>query len=77
LVLIEYDYRDILTPIMDYILEVTEKEIPDQITTVLIPEFIPRSLLEKLLHNQTANLLRSRLRAHQDIVIVDVPFHIS
>jgi hypothetical protein len=77
LVYIDYDYRDILTPIIDYILKVTEEEHPNEKTTVLIPEFIPSSIGEKLLHNQTANLLRGRLRAHQDIIIIDVPFHLD
>jgi hypothetical protein len=46
------------------------------LTTVIIPEFVPESLSEQLLHNQTANLLRLRLRQHQDIVVIDVPYHV-
>jgi hypothetical protein len=38
---------------------------------------VPRTASEHLLHNQTANIFRLRLRAHEDIVVVDVPYHIG
>lgn len=73
---IEYEYRDILTPLVDYIKHVNEEEFPDQLITVVIPEFVPESLGEQLLHNQTANILRVRLHGYKDVVVIDVPFHI-
>lgn len=76
LIPIENDYRDILTPIVDYVEYVTDVEHPCCLTTVVIPEFIPDSLAEQLLHNQTANLLRVRLHGHHDVVVIDVPYHI-
>lgn len=76
LVIIPYDFRDILTPLVDYIEYVNDVEHPHQLTTVVIPEFVPTSVGAQLLHNQTANILRLRLRAHQDIVVIDVPYHI-
>lgn len=77
LVTIDYDFRDILTPLVEYIEEVNNVEFPDQITTVVVPEFVPTNRIEKLLHNQTANRLRSRLRMYRDIVIIDVPYQID
>lgn len=77
LVILDYDYRDILTPLVDYIVEVNEVEFPEAFMTVLIPEFIPYSVGEQLLHNHTANLLRGRLKAHKNIIIIDVPYHIE
>lgn len=76
LVLIPYDFRDVLTPLVSYIEEVSREEFPGQLTTVAIPEFVPASLGEHLLHNQTANFLRFRLRGTRDIVVIDVPYHI-
>jgi amino acid transporter len=76
LIFIEYQFRDVLTPLIDYIEHVNNVEFPNQLTTVVIPEFIPRTLFEQFLHNQTANILRFRLRAYRDIVIIDVPHHI-
>ena len=76
LVILDYDYRDILTPLVDYIERVNNQEFADQVITIVIPEFVPMDQLSHLLHNQTANILRRRLRAQQDIVIIDVPYHI-
>ncbi|MCA9934540.1 MAG: amino acid permease, partial [Anaerolineales bacterium] len=76
LICMDYEYRDVLTPLVDYIEKVNHEEYPNQIVTVVIPEFVPQNLAAQLLHNQTANLLRARLRGHEDIVVVDVPYHI-
>ncbi len=76
LICIDYDYRDILTPLVDYILHVNHVEFPDHLTTVVIPEFIAEEGWEQLLHNQTANSLRRALHRHEDIVVIDLPFHI-
>jgi len=76
LILLEYDFRDILTPLVDYIVDVNNREFPDQLVTVVIPEFVAVTLWERLLHNQTANTLRRLLHDLQDIVVIDVPYHI-
>jgi hypothetical protein len=77
LITIDYDYRDILTPFVQYIHQVNEKEFPDQLTTVVVPAFVPTHRIGQFLHNQTAARLRSMLRNHKDIVIIDVPTHID
>ncbi|MCZ7575060.1 MAG: APC family permease [Ardenticatenaceae bacterium] len=76
LVLIPYDFRDILVPLVDYIERVNDAEYPNQLVTVVIPEFVPASIGAQLLHNQTANLLRFRLRGRPDVVVIDIPYHI-
>ncbi len=77
LVVIDYDFRDILRPLVDYIVESSDLEFPGLITTVVVPEFIPENSGAGFLHNQTARRLRGRLRQHQDIVVIDVPYHIN
>jgi hypothetical protein len=74
---IDYDFRDILTPLVDYIERVNHEEFPDRLITIVIPEFVVSSTLAQVLHNQTANLLRRQLHARQDIIMIDVPYHIS
>ncbi len=76
LVIIDYDFRDVLTPLVNYIEHVNHEEFPDNLITIVIPEFIPEATLAQGLHNQTANLLRRQLRARQDIIVIDVPYHI-
>ncbi len=77
LVMIDYDFRDILTPLTAYIEEVNRNEFTDHLVTVVIPEFVSSSVLTQVLHNQTANLMRRQLRARQDIIVIDVPYYIS
>jgi amino acid transporter len=76
LILIDYDFRDILTPLVDYIENISVNEFPQQIVTVVIPEFVPLESYATVLHNQTANILRQRLRSQEEIVVIDVPYHI-
>ena len=77
LVLLDYDFRDILTPVIEYIERVNNVEYPNKITTVVIPEFVPEHKVAEALHNQTASRLHARLKNYKDIVIIDVPFHID
>jgi hypothetical protein len=77
LITLDYDYRDILTPIVSYIERVNSEEFPDQLTTVVVPAFVPTHQVGSFLHNQTASRLRTELRRYKDIVIIDVPFHID
>lgn len=76
LITIDYDYRDILTPLVEYIEKVHNDEFPNQLTTIVIPEFVPDRVWGHLLHNRTASSLRYRLQGYQDIVIIDTPFQI-
>jgi amino acid transporter len=75
--IIDYDFRDVLTPLVEYIEWVSEKEYAGQLVTVVVPEFVPESFWARFLHNQTANILRSRLIAHENLIIIDVPYHIE
>jgi len=77
LVLIDYEFRDILHPLVEYLHQVNRVEFPDHLITVVIPEFVPDSFMGHLLHNQTANFLRFRLRGEEDIVVIDVPYLIK
>jgi amino acid transporter len=77
LILLDYDFRDILTPVIEYIEQVNNVEFPNQLTTVVIPEFVPEHKVEEALHNQTARRLHSSLKNYKDIVIINVPFHID
>jgi amino acid transporter len=76
LVLIEYDYRDVLAPLVEYIAKISAQEFSGQLTTIVVPEFIPETEAAGFLHNQTARRLRASLRQYQDVVVIDVPYHI-
>ena len=73
LVLIDYDYRDVFTPLLTYVEHVNNVEFPNELITVVVPEFVPESPLARALHNQTARFLEARLRKYEDIALVHVP----
>jgi amino acid transporter len=71
-------YRLVITPILDYILEL-DRTNPDRQIAVLIPELVERHWYHYLLHNQRAEVLRALLLAKgsQRIILVNVPWHIT
>lgn len=75
--IIDYDFRDILEPLIAYIEHVNNEEFPGELVTVVVPEFIAESAWAGFLHNQTANFLRRRLRNQENLIIIDVPYHVE
>ncbi|MGO8788951.1 MAG: APC family permease [Terriglobia bacterium] len=69
-------YRFVLSPILDYILDL-ERKNPDRQIAVLIPELVERHWYHYFLHNQRAEWLRALLLAkgNQQIVLVNVPWY--
>jgi hypothetical protein len=76
LVFLQSDYRELLNPIVAYIDRVNNQEFPGQLVTVVIPEFLPDNRATMVLHNQTAAQLLVRLRNYEDVVVIDVPYHL-
>jgi hypothetical protein len=75
-VIIDYDYRDILKPVVNYIETISQEEFPGWLITIVIPEFVPSDAYARILHNQTANLMRRHLRNRENVIVIDVPYHI-
>jgi amino acid transporter len=77
LVTILSSYRFIITPLMDYILELEEKN-PGRKVAVLLPELVVRHWWENALHNQRVQLLKLLLllRGNQRIVVVNIPWYL-
>ena len=68
-------YRELSGPVLGFIDDL-DKEWPDDIVTVVIPEFVLSHWWEQLLHNQSALVLRSRLRMRPNTVVTAVPIHV-
>jgi amino acid transporter len=77
LVTIPSSYRFIITPLMDYILELEEKN-PGRKVAVLLPELVVRHWWENALHNQRVQLLKLLLllKGNQRIVVVNIPWYL-
>ena len=78
LVVIDSPYRFLLTPILNYVLEV-EKQNPGRQIAVLLPEMVERHWYHYLLHNQRAEILKTwlLLKGNQRIVMVNVPWYLQ
>jgi len=76
LVVLQSPYRFIIKPLVERILEL-EREHPDRMIAVLLPELVERHWLHYFLHNQRPEMIAVRLmrRSKQRIMIVNVPWH--
>jgi amino acid transporter len=68
-------YRDLTGSVLRFLDELDE-EWPDDVVTVVVPEFVLNHWWEQALHNQSALMLRARLRDRPNTVIVAVPTHL-
>ncbi|HUU98715.1 MAG TPA: APC family permease [Phycisphaerae bacterium] len=81
LVALDSPYRSVLQPLLKLLVEMDQREPERGLTVVVLPEFVPARAWHALLHNRTAQLLKSALlyvrgQSGTDRVIVDVPYHL-
>jgi hypothetical protein len=68
-------YRSVITPLLDYISDV-EQVCNGEMITVIIPEFVTTHWWHRLLHNQTALLIRAALMFRRGKVVTSVRYHL-
>jgi amino acid transporter len=78
LVILPSPYRFVINPIVDYVLDLAEKNPTRQIA-VVIPEIVERHWYYHLLHNQRATALKSMLyfKGNGRILVVNVPWYVE
>lgn len=77
LVVLDSPYRLLLEPLLGYIEEIAAQRQPNEIITIIVPQFVPRRWWHNFLHTQTAMWLRLMLLFKPGIVITDVPYQIE
>jgi len=77
LVLLDSPYRLLAEPLLQYIEEIAHQRQPNEIITVVVPQFVPKRWYHNLLHTQTALWLRLALLFKPGIVITDVPYQVE
>ena len=77
LVIVQSTFRTIISPLMDYILQL-EEENPTRKVAVLLPELVVRHWWENFLHNQRIQLLKLLLlvKGGQRIIVVNIPWYL-
>ena len=76
LVVLASPYRSLVGPLIRY-LDRRMKVHPDQMITVVLPEFIPSRWWQHLLHNQTSLMLKGALLFKPNVVVTSVPYHLK
>ena len=74
LVILGSPFRLLFEPLLRYIKTVAAACKPNEVVTVVVPEFVPRVGWHSLLHTRTAQLLRLRLLFTPGVIIVEVPY---
>jgi len=77
LVIIDSPYRLFIEPILEYINKIDCLRQPDEMITLVVPQFIPKHWWESFLHARTADTLRKALLNRKDIVIMEVPYQLK
>jgi amino acid transporter len=69
-------FRDLTQPILTALDEL-DAERPDDVITVVLPEFVVEHWWDQALHNQSALVLKSALRQRPNTVIASVPVQVG
>ncbi len=77
LVIIDSAYRLFIDPLLEYISQIEDQLQPNEIITVVVPQFVPAKAWSQFLHSRTANTLRTALLNRDKIVITEVPYQVN
>ncbi len=69
-------FRDLTGPVIAAIDELDD-ERPDDVVTVVIPEFVVNHWWDHTLHNQSALVIRNRLKQRPNTAILSLPIQVS
>lgn len=76
LMVIESPYRLFIEPLLEYVEEIDKNRKPNEMISIVVPQFIPRHTASSWLHARTADTLRRVLMSRKDIVIMEVPYQV-
>jgi amino acid transporter len=76
LVVLRSPFRSVVGALMEYIDHLQEMA-PNQVITIILPEFVPARKWHHLLHNQTALLIKGALLFRKGVVVTNVPYHLE
>lgn len=74
LTVIDSPYREIIDPIRDYVCSIP-RPTHDHVVTVILPEYVPETPPEYMLHDQTSFWIKQALFQLPGVILADVPYH--
>jgi len=76
LVILNSPYRLLIEPLVAHIRDVAARRQPNEVMTIVVPQFVPEKRWHNILHAQTALILRFALMFQSGIVITSVPYQV-
>jgi amino acid transporter len=76
LVILNSPYRLMIEPLLEYMERIEAVKKQNEITTIVVPRFMPKHWWANFLHMRTAETLRKVLLNRDDVVIVEVPYQV-
>ena len=77
LVILDSPYRTFIEPLLEYIEELDDQRQPNELITVVVPQFVSQQFLTGALHSRTAEALRKVLLNRSDVVVTEVPYKVD
>ena len=77
LVILNSPYRLFIEPLLDYVDKLETVTKPNEIITIVVPQFVPKHWWTGFLHTRTAEALRTALMHRENIVITEVPYQVK
>ena len=77
LVVLDSPYRLFLEPLLAYISELDKQKQPNEVISIVVPQFVQKHWYSNMLHTRTADVLRNALLFRKDIIIMEVPYQVD
>lgn len=77
LVILQSPFRQLIEPLLEYLDNLESVLRPNEVITIIVPQFLPQHKWENMLHMRTAETLRHVLLNRDNIIIVEVPYQIK
>lgn len=74
---LESPYRLLMEPLLDYVRRICDQRQPNEVITIVVPQFVPHRAWQNVLHAQTAVILRLALLFRPGVVITNVPYQLG
>ena len=77
LVILDSPYRLFVEPLLAYVERVAAQRQPNELITIVVPQFVPKRWWHNLLHTHAAMMLRLALLTRPGITVTDVRYHLN
>ena len=77
LVVLDSPFRLFVEPLLEYIEEIVDNRQPNEMVTIVVPQFMPSKRWHYALHMRAADVLRQELLSKHRVVVTDVPYHVD